>query len=716
VDRIIDSHDNEYVLSSSRDAAATLTLDPQFVQDLTFILTTAAIMGMVFEALQQPVINGYLVAGAILGPGGFALIKELVQVESLAQLGVQLLLFGLGRELSVSRFKAVWGVSLIGGSLQLLALMLLGGVLAALLTSNVPQGVFIGCLLSMSSTSVVVKCLEVTKATGSAYGQITIGTLILQDCSVGLLFALMPAFAPAASTVMGGAGGAGRAMAAAMEGGMDAGVTAAEGSSSSDAAVLAVLMLIIGVVLKLVVMLVVAVVLARTLLPFALQLMMKHCSSELVQLSLVGICLSCAWLSGHLRLSEELGAFISGAMISMAERALILKGSPLSPIHRGSSCSGGPNEAGYGPSPASAAVAYAAVATSGPAAAAAQAVQPLEGPHGHHSGLTGNIDSIINVLTALFVASVGLIMSPVFLWHHLWVLLAGTLVVMVVKAFVVAAVVHMFGTPIATSCAVGLTMAHIGEFSFVLLSMASQLKLLSPQVRAGQGVWCTCTGVFLGRASRGICGWDDNVLHWSVGGGDGIFLAFSLLRLLVRHAPLAGMHQLIRHVHVVCMPGLPPPGSLFRCCRPGCSCAPSPLLTDTSCLHLSLSVPVHDPRLLTTLLPLPPPCSILLQLYMLLLGVTAMSLLTTPPIIMLAGRLLQQEAHGAGCNLCGGWGSRRLQQQRSGLPVANGNGSSSSSSEKAPLRGTHSEVRDVQWAVIVRSRWRAGSKKGLQSK
>ncbi len=56
------------------------------------------------------------------------------------------------------------------------------------------QGVFIGALLSMSSTSVVIKCLEATKTTNSPYGQITIGTLILQDCSVGLMFALMPAF------------------------------------------------------------------------------------------------------------------------------------------------------------------------------------------------------------------------------------------------------------------------------------------------------------------------------------------------------------------------------------------------------------------------------------------------------------------------------------------------------------------------------------------
>ncbi len=118
-----------------------------------------------------------------------------MQVESLAQLGVQLLLFGLGLELSLNKLRAVWGVSIIGGLLQILLLMMLGGITAAVAHAPVPMGIFVGALLSMSSTSVVIKCLEATKSTNSAYGQITIGTLILQDCAVGVMFALMPAFA-----------------------------------------------------------------------------------------------------------------------------------------------------------------------------------------------------------------------------------------------------------------------------------------------------------------------------------------------------------------------------------------------------------------------------------------------------------------------------------------------------------------------------------------
>lgn len=113
---------------------------------------------------------------------------------------------------------------------------------------------------------------------------------------------------------------------------------------------------------------------------------------------------------------------------------------------------------------------------------------PRAGSEVHGPSVMANIESIQNVLTALFVASMGLIMSPVFLWHHASVLLTGALVVMLLKAAVVTLVVRMFDVPLKLSLAVGLSMAHIGEFSFVLLSMANQLKLLSSQVGASDSL------------------------------------------------------------------------------------------------------------------------------------------------------------------------------------------------------------------------------------
>ena len=84
MDRLIDSDENEYVLSRPR-TGVTLTLDPVLLQDLTIVLAASSLFGCAFEAIRQPVINGYILAGSLVGPGGFALVKEIVQIESLAQ-------------------------------------------------------------------------------------------------------------------------------------------------------------------------------------------------------------------------------------------------------------------------------------------------------------------------------------------------------------------------------------------------------------------------------------------------------------------------------------------------------------------------------------------------------------------------------------------------------------------------------------------------------
>lgn len=112
VDRLIDADNNEYVLSRAKGGVA-LTLDPLLIQvthkhwnnaildtyfndeqlmacmqDLTVVLTTSSVFGTLFEAIKQPTLNGYILAGSLVGPDGLALVKELVQVESLAQVTV----------------------------------------------------------------------------------------------------------------------------------------------------------------------------------------------------------------------------------------------------------------------------------------------------------------------------------------------------------------------------------------------------------------------------------------------------------------------------------------------------------------------------------------------------------------------------------------------------------------------------------------------------
>jgi Kef-type K+ transport system membrane component KefB len=218
---LIDKKNNVFVMSNKKSKYPILQVDLRLISDLVVIIVFAAIGGIVFSCLGQPVIVGYLLAGSIIGPGGLKFISEMVQVETVAQFGVVFLLFALGLEFSMTKLKVVGPVAVLGGLLQIVLLMFLCGVTALLCGARLSEGIFVGAFLSMSSTAVVVKFLVERNSTSSLHGQVTIGILIFQvsltslyiyklnisfyeifvsfslilnfqDCVVGLLFALLP--------------------------------------------------------------------------------------------------------------------------------------------------------------------------------------------------------------------------------------------------------------------------------------------------------------------------------------------------------------------------------------------------------------------------------------------------------------------------------------------------------------------------------------------
>ena len=99
--------------------------DFRLIVDLVLVLAAATIGGLLASLLRQPAILGYLIGGIIVGPGGLGVIKELIQVETLAQFGVAFLLFALGVEFSFAELKKVQGISLGGGGLQIIFTILI---------------------------------------------------------------------------------------------------------------------------------------------------------------------------------------------------------------------------------------------------------------------------------------------------------------------------------------------------------------------------------------------------------------------------------------------------------------------------------------------------------------------------------------------------------------------------------------------------------------
>ena len=169
--------------------------DFRLIVDLVLVLAVAAGGGLLAALCRQPVLLGYLLGGMVVGPAGLGLIKELIQVETLAQFGVAFLLFALGVEFSFAELKKVQLISLGGGGLQI-ALTILVTALVSLLVGwvNSPaQGVFLGAILSLSSTAVVLKCLMERNETATPHGQVMLGILVVQDLALGLMLAVLPA-------------------------------------------------------------------------------------------------------------------------------------------------------------------------------------------------------------------------------------------------------------------------------------------------------------------------------------------------------------------------------------------------------------------------------------------------------------------------------------------------------------------------------------------
>jgi len=133
--------------------------------------------------------------GIVVGPTGLGLIKELIQVETLAQFGVAFLLFALGVEFSLKQLNKVRAIALGGGTLQVLLTIALTTAVSVFVgwVETPTQGIFLGGILSLSSTAVVLRSLMETNATESAQGQVTLGMLIIQDLALGLMLAVLPA-------------------------------------------------------------------------------------------------------------------------------------------------------------------------------------------------------------------------------------------------------------------------------------------------------------------------------------------------------------------------------------------------------------------------------------------------------------------------------------------------------------------------------------------
>jgi monovalent cation:H+ antiporter-2, CPA2 family len=258
--------------------------DFRLIADLVTVLVAAVTGGLLASWLRQPILLGYLVAGMVVGPAGLGWVKELVQVETLAQIGVAFLLFALGVEFSFAELRKVQKISLGGGGIQIALTILVTALISVGVgwVSLPSQGVFLGAILALSSTAVVLKSLTERNETETPHGQVMLGILIVQDLAVGLMLAVLPALDKPLNEI----------------------------GISIGLALLQIGLFAAG-----------AIAAGIWLIPPLLRLLARTESRELFLLGVVALCLVIAIFTDYLGLSIEMGAFVAGLMISDVEYA-----------------------------------------------------------------------------------------------------------------------------------------------------------------------------------------------------------------------------------------------------------------------------------------------------------------------------------------------------------------------------------------------------------
>ena len=145
---------------------------------------------------KQPAIVGYILAGMILGPSGFGIIEETDAAKTLAELGVLLLLFLIGMELSLRAFKTVYKIAFLVVFIQIVLSVFITSTMGWVMAWTTQQGILLGFVLAVSSTAVTVKVLDDIGELRTQFGRITVGVLIAQDLAVVAMLLIIEALNP----------------------------------------------------------------------------------------------------------------------------------------------------------------------------------------------------------------------------------------------------------------------------------------------------------------------------------------------------------------------------------------------------------------------------------------------------------------------------------------------------------------------------------------
>ncbi|HEX6979088.1 MAG TPA: cation:proton antiporter, partial [Alphaproteobacteria bacterium] len=251
--------------------------------------------GYAADRLRLPPLVGYLVAGIFVGPFTPGLVVDGGLAAQLAEMGVILLMFGVGLHFSAADLLAVRAVAVPGAIGQIVLATLVGAGLAQIWGWSFGAGFVFGLSLSVASTVVLLKALEERNLLDTPNGRVAVGWLIVEDLAMVLALVLLPAFAE-------------------MLGGHAAGASGAHGAPASEGPVLLTLVVTLG---KVAAFAALAILLGPRVVPWLLARVARTGSRELFTLSVLALALGIAYGSAQVfGVSFALGAFFAGVVLS----------------------------------------------------------------------------------------------------------------------------------------------------------------------------------------------------------------------------------------------------------------------------------------------------------------------------------------------------------------------------------------------------------------
>jgi CPA2 family monovalent cation:H+ antiporter-2 len=376
------------------------------LHDLAVVMLIAGITTVLCHRFKQPVALGYILAGLIIGPHTpVMMVKDEDTIRGLGDLGVVLLMFSLGLEFSLRKLTKVGMAALVAALLEITLMIWLGYEVGRGFGWSVMDSVFLGAMLSISSTTIIVKALSELGKTREAFAEIVFGILVIEDILAIILLALLSGFAKTGSLHAGEVGVA---------------------------------------VLKLSVFFAMALVIGFIGVPRLFDYIAKFKSNEMLLITALGLCFGVALVAHMAHYSVALGAFLIGAVTAEARQ-----------IHR---------------------------------------IEELIAP-------------VRDMFSAIFFVTIGMLIVPEMLWQFLWPILILSLLVVVGKVVTCSFGAFVGGKDLRTSLCVGMGLAQIGEFSFIIATLGLTLKVTSDflyPIAVAVSVITTLVTPYLIRATDGV--------------------------------------------------------------------------------------------------------------------------------------------------------------------------------------------------------------------